>query len=222
MGKPLLDVLRGVVLDPAEQAAFTYDPSTYLAQYGYEDVAADDLSEAFGLVADTLPPDVAQAVASTAPATAVEDLGDAAEGGAFGEVTQDFDAVGDGGDGLVPDDAFGADFGTGEVAEVPEVDEYALREGSDAAAFGEGSESDGGFGSDGSFTADTFEDTAFDEGGFAAEAAGAVDAVDAVDITEAADVTGEGDTYEDDLGDHLDDGGLPDDPGDVLDDIGSF
>jgi len=243
VGKPLLDVLRDVVLDPAEQAAFTDDPSAYLEQYGYEDVAPDDLSEAFGLVADTLPPDVAQAVASTSPAPAaaaipVEDLVDDAEGSAFGEVTQDFDAVADGVEGLVDDDDFSADFGTGEVAEI-EVD--ALDD-VDADAFGVGSEADaealagGGFGGGSgngegaAFTStssvDTFDDTSFDDGDFGAEAVGGVDddGAPGVEIPDGVDGTADGsyDGGDDDLGDHLDDVELPDDPGDFLDDIGSF
>ena len=68
VGKPLLDVLRELSLDPDKQAAFDDNPARYLAQFGYEDVEADHLSEAFSLVADTLPPDAAQAVAATAPA----------------------------------------------------------------------------------------------------------------------------------------------------------
>jgi hypothetical protein len=82
-GMSLLDVLRGVMLDPAEQAAYNADPAAYLGQYGYEDVDQADLSEAFGLVADTLPPDQAQA-AWQAAATP--------EGDAFGTVTADFDS----------------------------------------------------------------------------------------------------------------------------------
>src|ERR671916_699879 len=65
-GMSLLDVLRGVMLDPAEQAAYNADPRAYLEQYGYDDVDPADLSEAFGLVADTLPPDQAQAAWSAA------------------------------------------------------------------------------------------------------------------------------------------------------------
>lgn len=233
VGKPLLDVLRDVVLDPVEQAAFTDDPSAYLGQYGYEDVAPDDLSEAFGLVADTLPPDVAQAVASTAPAAApVEDLVDDAEGGAFGEVTQDFDAVADGAEALVADDDLGADFGTGEVGtgEVAEVEVDI----DDVDAFGVGSEADGGFGggSEGvAFTStsptDTFDDS-FDDGDFGAEAVDGVgvddDGVPGVDVPDEVDGTADGsyDGGDDDLGDHLGDVELPDDPGDFLDDIGSF
>ena len=60
-GMSLLDVLRGVMLDPAEQAAYSADPAVYLGRFGYDDVDPADLSEAFGLVADTLPPDLAQA-----------------------------------------------------------------------------------------------------------------------------------------------------------------
>ena len=60
-GMSLLDVLRGVMLDPAEQAVYDADPGAYLGQYGYQDVDPADLSEAFGLVADTLPADQAMA-----------------------------------------------------------------------------------------------------------------------------------------------------------------
>ncbi len=85
MGKPLLDVLREMMLDPAEQAAYANDPGRYMARFGYEDVDTEHLNEAFSLVADTLPPDEAQAVVNTAPgppdqasvgAGAVDDLSD--------------------------------------------------------------------------------------------------------------------------------------------------
>lgn len=82
-GMSLLDVLRGVMLDPAEQAAYNADPNAYLEQYGYDDVDPADLSEAFGLVADTLPPDQAQAAWSAAA-----DPDDSS----FGAVTPDFDS----------------------------------------------------------------------------------------------------------------------------------
>ena len=216
MGKPLLDVLRDVVLDPAEQAAFTHDPSTYLSQYGYEDVAPDDLSEAFGLVADTLPPDVAQAVASTAPAALPadpsddlvgDDLGDDVEGSAFGEVTQDFDAVTDDDADSLDDDDLDADFGTGEVTVVDVVD--------DDAAFGEGFETE----SPDDGAVDTFEvDDAFTP-------SLEPDTPD-VDV-DVPEVHIPEDDYDDDLGGDtddfdVDDVDLPDDPGDFLDDIGSF
>jgi hypothetical protein len=82
-GMSLLDVLRGVMLDPAEQAAYNADPGAYLARYGYDDVDSADLSEAFGLVADTLPPEVAQAAWQ-----ASADHGD----GPFGGVSPEFDS----------------------------------------------------------------------------------------------------------------------------------
>ncbi|MGH9211749.1 MAG: hypothetical protein ACRD2C_13850 [Acidimicrobiales bacterium] len=72
MSRSLLEVLRNVTLDPGEHAAFSADPAGYLAQYGYEDVPSEDLAEAFSLVADTLPADVAQAVSSDFGAEAGE------------------------------------------------------------------------------------------------------------------------------------------------------
>lgn len=244
MGKPLLEVLREVALDPVEQAAFSSDPSAYLAQYGYEDVPADDLSEAFGLVADTLPPDAAQAVAATAPAATtddlpVDDLGpgeldDPAEAGAggFGEVTNDFDAFATGDDAEGPDldDDLDGDFGTGEVAALGDVgrvgDGFAVGDGYDDGAFGEGSESvdlPGGY-DDAPVDAD---DVGLDDvglpGGFGE---GPVDA----DDLGGADHLGGGDDVGGVLGgDHPGgydgppgDDAIPDDPGDFLDDIGSF
>src|SRR5262245_64436538 len=82
-GMSLLDVLRGVMLDPAEQAAYNADPSAHLGRFGYDDVDPADLSEAFGLVADTLPPDQAQAAWEAASTP---------DGDAFGAVTADFDS----------------------------------------------------------------------------------------------------------------------------------
>ncbi len=76
-GMSLLDVLRAVMLDPAEQAAYNADPSAYLGHYGYDQVDPADLREAFGLVADTLPPDQAHAAwaaAGTGPFGALGDL----------------------------------------------------------------------------------------------------------------------------------------------------
>ena len=129
-GMSLLDVLRGVMLDPAEQAAYNADPHAYLEQYGYDDVDPADLSEAFGLVADTLPPDQAQAAWSAAAAP---------DDSTFGTVTQDFD--GDAGIDA-PDIATteGAGVDAAEV-DVPEVDvpEVDGAEGvGPALSFGEG------------------------------------------------------------------------------------
>jgi hypothetical protein len=65
VSRSLLEVLRNVTLDPGEHAAFSADPAGYLAQHGYEDVPAEHLAEAFSLVADTLPADVARTVSPT-------------------------------------------------------------------------------------------------------------------------------------------------------------
>lgn len=169
MGKPLLDVLRELSLDPDKQAAFADDPSRYLAQYGYEDVEADDLDEAFSLVADTLPPDVAQSVAPPATAAAPPDQDEGSGGApdatinpdedAFGGVDESFDTAtfnGSADDGGFETDAPEADdgdladgnggYGTGELslgdlADGPEAAE--------TVAFGIGSDGvDGGNGAD--------------------------------------------------------------------------
>ena len=227
VGKPLLEVLREVVLDPVEQAAFTNDPSAYLGQYGYEDVPADDLAEAFGLVADTLPPDVAQAVAATAPTvppSPVDQMDDpgglgADPDGGFGEVTPDFDALSAGalGDGPDLDDDLDGDFGTGEVAAVAEVgDGFAGGDDYDDDAFGEGSEvaeHPGGY-DDSPVDADDIGLDDLDPGGY-----------DDGALDPDGGVPGDTDTGDTDdgggFGDELPDA-LPDDPGDFLDDIGSF
>lgn len=77
-GTPLLDVMRGLILEPEAQADFAADPSGYMQRFGYEDVPEDDLREAAGLVADTLPPDVAHAVNTAAAA-------EPADGDTFGD-----------------------------------------------------------------------------------------------------------------------------------------
>ncbi len=80
-GTPLLDVMRGLILEPEAQADFAADPSGYMQRFGYDDVPEDDLREAVGLVADTLPPDVAHAVNTAA---AAEPGGDDFDEGAVG------------------------------------------------------------------------------------------------------------------------------------------
>ena len=234
VGKPLLDVLREVVLDPAKQAAFSGDPSGYLAEYGYEDVPADDVSEALSLVADTLPPEAAQAVAAAAPlapASPADELGDMGghlgadpgsdpEGDAFGEVTQDFDAFAAGADGSDLDDDLDGDFGTGEVA--------AVGDGYDDGAFGEGSEVGSGYAvADDGVLHDGSLDDGLDDGVDLPD-----DPPDGYDdspldpdhvvlddgLDDGVDHPG---GYDDSAVD-ADDGDLPDDPGDFLDDIGSF
>lgn len=219
MGKPLLDVLRDVVLDPAEQAAFTADPATYLAQYGYDDVPAEHLTEAFGLVADTLPPDVAHAVAD-ASAPVAESVGDD---------TAAFDAA--------TTDTFGTDtFGT-VTAELPDDVDAAVDDVMDevddvdpgddlSVGFGEGEVADTSF-DQATLADDDFEDTAAwdtptgDDGGFEADLAdGGLGTLAEPDLVpEHHDAP-----LHDDLGDADDvpDHTLGDDPGDFLDDIGSF
>jgi hypothetical protein len=120
-GMSLLDVLRGVMLDPAEQAAYNADPSAYLGRFGYDDVDPADLSEAFGLVADTLPPDQAQAAWEAASTP---------DGDAFGAVTADFDSD-NGADPPSGPDTEGDLVGPGEVEAEP------------ALSFGQGEADDG-------------------------------------------------------------------------------
>lgn len=190
-GMSLLDVLRGVMLDPAEQAAYNADPGAYLERYGYEGVDTAGLSEAFGLVADTLTPEQAQAWEAS---TAADDV--------FGADTADFDSEPGAGDtGLVPSgpaldqpDPAGHDAGVDAPAEP-------------ALSFGEGGEAG----------AADLDDLSFDEAvvpGLDGLAATGHDDMD--DIDDMADgvggaLAGTGD----DLGGGLDHDG----PGDDLDDL---
>jgi hypothetical protein len=119
-GTPLLDVMRGLILEPEAQAEFAADPSGYMQRFGYDDVPEDDMREAVGLVADTLPPDVAHAVTTAADAPA------------------DDDAFGDGSVGIL------GRISTAEVTEsvVPELDDLPPGDASvadehDATAFGD-------------------------------------------------------------------------------------
>jgi hypothetical protein len=134
-GMSLLDVLRGVMLDPAEQAVYDADPGAYLEQYGYQDVDPADLSEAFGLVADTLPVEQAR-VAWTGES--------GPEAPVLGDDTADFD---DGGPGdAVP----GADDLDADALVVDEVDEVDDEDGSGEGeadtvlSFGHGEEDEAG------------------------------------------------------------------------------
>lgn len=98
MGKSLLEVLREVAVDPAEQAALEEIGATrYLARYGFDNVDPEDLREAVSLVADTLPPDVAQALpfsSEPVPGGGRPSSGLAESGGNpgdFGDVSHDVD-----------------------------------------------------------------------------------------------------------------------------------
>lgn len=142
-GMSLLDVLRGVMLDPAEQAVYEADPGAYLQHHGYEGVDAADLSEAFGLVADTLPVEQAMAAytgdtppeGSPLSATMGADTTDFDEPpavlddvGATGGPT-DADEPADGADDAADDDAaddaggspLSDEFGAGERADLPDL-----------------------------------------------------------------------------------------------------
>jgi hypothetical protein len=147
-GMSLLDVLRGVMLDPAEQAVYDADPGAYLEQYGYQDVDPADLSEAFGLVADTLPVDQARAAwtGESGP-----------EAPALGADTADFD---DGGADDAPPGGFGEDAvdGFDEDAPAAQDDTGDGDEGDTVLSFGEGEAGDAsdagtddGLGDDGLF-----------------------------------------------------------------------
>jgi hypothetical protein len=232
VGKPLLDVLRDVVLDPAEQAEFTADPGRYLAQYGYDDVPAEHLNEAFGLVADTLPPDVAQAVAeANPPVDPVGPDGVGADTDGFDAATTDtfdafspireavavdtvdhelddqrLDGLDDPGlDDHDPGDDLSVGFGAGSVE-----DDVSLG-GPDTAP-----EDDPGFDD-----APAWEVPEDDGGAFAPDAG-----ADALSAMDAPDLVPDHDDGHFDADDGPDDGvpdhAIGDDPGDFLDDIGSF
>ena len=128
-GMSLLDVLRGVMLDPAEQAVYEADPGAYLEQHGYAGVDEADLSEAFGLVADTLPAEQAR-VAFTG------ELGPDVP--ALGGDTTDFDVV-EVADGATPplDD-------TGDTGDAGDADDHDAADPADDldSAFGDGMHDD--------------------------------------------------------------------------------
>ena len=203
-GMSLLDVLRGVMLDPAEQAAYNADPAAYLGQYGYGDVDPADLSEAFGLVADTLPPEQAQ-VAWQAASTP--------DGDAFGAVTADFDS--DSGPEEPAADLAGPDvavsdepytdttlsFGQGEAADGPPAPDAVVPDPGEGLP-GDGEPGDGALGPEAGPG-----DEAGDDGGFG------LDADDGLDDDGLDDGP---DDYEDALDDGgYDDGGLDDDFGEL-------
>jgi hypothetical protein len=189
LAKPLLEVLRDVSLDPTERAAFTEDPSQYLAQHGYEDVPAEDLSEAFGLMHDTLPADTALALSQDpvfelpGEPLATDDAAEVGELAPFGEVNGDFDVTAedlDAGEADATADAGDAD----EVGDVDDVDDTTLDD------LGEGFEGSGPLDDDlglgdlddtGAGTASAAGDSGDDLGGDAG----------AGSVTEATDVVGD-------------------------------
>jgi hypothetical protein len=207
-GMSLLDVLRGVMLDPAEQAAYNADPRAYLEQYGYDDVDPADLSEAFGLVADTLPPDQAQAAWSAAAEP---------DDSTFGTVTQDFDGG---------SEATTADAGTADVADTLDdrtggvADPADVHADADADAEGAvGPMLSFGEGDDGAADMDdpTFGEAAAtgDDSASAADPDTETQGIDAdADLDQADDFDSDFDAggFDDDLADGVgdsDEGGLP-------------
>lgn len=204
-GMSLLDVLRGVMLDPAEQAAYNANPAAYLGQYGYEDVDPADLSEAFGLVADTLPPEQAQVAWQAASIP---------DGDAFGAVTADFDSDGGleepavdlaGPEAAVADDPYPdttLSFGQGEAADGPPAPDAVVPDpGEGSPGGGEPGEPDGG-----AYGPDAGPGAELDDGG-----GFGLDADDELD-------DGGLDDYEDALDEDrsgYDDGGLDDDFGEL-------
>jgi hypothetical protein len=224
-GMSLLDVLRGVMLDPAEQAAYHADPGAYLQQYGYDDVDPADLSEAFGLVADTLPPDQAQAAWAAASHEPFGALGSEADGAAFdshGLDAADLDAD------VLGDDAPGEALGDESIVIDLDADDVA------SLSFGVGEPAEGdapGLDQDGDGIPDQLDQVDFDD----RDGDGLVDAFDLDDaVLDPGDPGDPGDddgfADEDDDDFDADDGGFgahhlggfggEDDPADT--DIGSF
>jgi hypothetical protein len=229
-GMSLLDVLRGVMLDPAEQAVYDADPGAYLEQYGYQDVDPADLSEAFGLVADTLPVDQARAAwtGESGP-----------EAPALGADTADFD---DGGADDAPPGGFGEDAVDGFDEDSPVVDDDTGDgdeggQGDTVLSFGEGEAGDasdagmddglgdeGLFGTaapDGALDAHGLDDLDADDAAFEGFTTGADDGLDGLD-----ELAGGVDHDVDDIDDSGDlaeiDGFGPVDHGPDDLDIGSF
>jgi hypothetical protein len=95
VGRSLLEILRDVAVDPAEQAALAeVGAAPYLARHGFHDVDVEDVREAVDLVADTLPPEVARTLtfAGRGLAPAPGQPGDV-HVGAFGDVTDRLDGM---------------------------------------------------------------------------------------------------------------------------------
>jgi hypothetical protein len=58
-----LDMAQELMQDAAAKAAFDADPTGFLAARGFDGLSPDDLTDAVGFVAETLPPETAQALA---------------------------------------------------------------------------------------------------------------------------------------------------------------
>ncbi len=212
-GMSLLDVLRGVMLDPAEQAAYNADPGAYLQHYGYDDVDPADLSEAFGLVADTLPPDQAQAAWAAASHEPFGALGSDTDGAAFG--SHGLDAADLDADAL-DDDAPGEALGDEPIVIDLDADDVAT------LSFGVGEPPEGeaplgadaGLDQDGDGIADDFDGGDLDggdlDGGDLGPDTDGDGLIDAFDLDDGGLDTGDPDDTDDD--------GYADDDGDGISD----
>jgi hypothetical protein len=128
VGKSLLDVLREVVVDPAESAALAeLGVTDYLARHGYEDVDPDDLREAVNLAADALPPDIAQVLADASQPVSGGDQ--ASEGLATDDDAGDHSLV-----------AFGAGSETGDAEQDAPIDSEDADHGTGADADTDGTD----------------------------------------------------------------------------------
>jgi hypothetical protein len=216
VGKSLLEILREVAVDPAEQAALAdMGAAPYLARYGFHDVDVEDVREAVDLVADTLPPEVAQTLAFARSELAQgvgpsEALGVAA----YGDAAEQLDGIphqgGDADGGVAPgagisdeahrtsnavgDPETSLTFGAGAETEAPGQGDVVGHEAHNAANGDHGALEGDAVGAQGSFDMPPDLDSSA-----SVEEAGTL----ASDVDENA-------SYE-----------LPDDPA-VLDDIGSF
>lgn len=192
MGKPLLDVIKDLAQDPAEQARFAADPDAYMASQGYDDLPVDDLHQAVDLTADNLPPEMAVALSATS-----EGPGSDTVTGTLGRLTEVPDMV-DPTPFEAPDPVedlatgFGdADFDNGDHDGAPEPGSFGTDEAGDADTEAETDEA-----GDADLTDQTGQGGPADASDAADDAhmgfgTGSVEAVDAEVVDEGPDVAGE-------------------------------
>ncbi|MGH9227759.1 MAG: hypothetical protein ACRD07_03340 [Acidimicrobiales bacterium] len=223
MGRSLLEILRDVAVDPAEQAVLEeLGAAPYLARHGFHEVDAEDVREAVDLVADTLPPEVAQAL-TLARSGLVRAAGQPGEMdiAAFGDVTEQLD-------GMPPRhtrDHDGAVASGGDVVDAPHRTADAPGGPETSLTFGAGAGA--GAGPPGPDHVVGPQADTMPGAGQGLSEVGAVVAQGPLDLAPdlAPDLdTGAGVEAADALTGDIDDTGsyeIPDDPA-VLDDIGSF
>lgn len=145
--KSLLELLSDLATDPLEQAAYSQDPATYLGDHGYSDVTGQEIAEAMGLVAETLPP---WAAAGIRPLSIAE--GDDGLESAVRQLDHLVDTAGPSNDLFVSDPAStldsrpadldlvdGSPFGAGSTSGPALTDAHRPIDAEDIAGFGEGS-----------------------------------------------------------------------------------